>query len=124
MSVRVQQDGVLDAVMMTWDLALHGDVTYSTRYGLVGTGRENRIVCMPSSLDHLTVCHASPKGSKGSFLLLVETPLKCRRFLRFSHTTHRLPASSHFPFAPLMPILYLVLERLLSSLYYMPVWGL
>ncbi|CAM9779437.1 unnamed protein product, partial [Hapterophycus canaliculatus] len=32
-SVRVQQEGVLDAVMMTWDLSLHGDVTYSTRPG-------------------------------------------------------------------------------------------
>lgn len=32
MCVRAKQDGVLDAVMMTWDLALHGDVMYSTRY--------------------------------------------------------------------------------------------
>lgn len=31
LSVQADTDGVLDAVMMTWDLALHGDVTYSTR---------------------------------------------------------------------------------------------
>ena len=30
-AVQADNDGVLDAVMMTWDLALHGDVTYSTR---------------------------------------------------------------------------------------------
>lgn len=31
MSVRAVRDGILDAVMITWDLALGGDVTYSTR---------------------------------------------------------------------------------------------
>lgn len=44
-SVRAQQDGVLDAIRMTWDLALHGDVTYSTRYVLAllsGFGGEGR----------------------------------------------------------------------------------
>lgn len=30
-SVRAETSGVIDAVMMTWDLALHGDITYSTR---------------------------------------------------------------------------------------------
>lgn len=30
-SVRAESAGVIDAVMMTWDLALHGDITYSTR---------------------------------------------------------------------------------------------
>lgn len=29
--MQVEKAGTLDAVMMTWDLALHGDVTYSTR---------------------------------------------------------------------------------------------
>lgn len=33
--MRAEQDGVLDAIMMTWDLALYGDVTYSTRYMFV-----------------------------------------------------------------------------------------
>lgn len=31
MSVKAVRDGILDAVMITWDLALCGDVTYSTR---------------------------------------------------------------------------------------------
>lgn len=39
MCVRAKQDGVLDAVMMTWDLALHGDVMYSTRYVPCHVGR-------------------------------------------------------------------------------------
>ena len=30
-SVRAETAGVVDAVMMTWDLALHGGLTYSTR---------------------------------------------------------------------------------------------
>lgn len=30
-SVPVEGDGVLDAIMLTWDLALHGEVSYSTR---------------------------------------------------------------------------------------------
>lgn len=45
-SVRVQEEGVLDAVMMTWDLSLHGDVTYSTRCVLVGTWRGKTTLCL------------------------------------------------------------------------------
>lgn len=40
-SVRAAKDGVVDAVMMTWDLALHGDVTYSTRHVYSGSGHEH-----------------------------------------------------------------------------------
>lgn len=37
-SVQADKAGALDAIMMTWELALHGDVTYSTRCAMCVPG--------------------------------------------------------------------------------------
>ncbi|CAN0132511.1 unnamed protein product [Scytosiphon promiscuus] len=66
-SVRVQHEGVLDAVMMTWDLSLHGDVEYSTRPGAENWQDHwcpsyfpvcNRVYVHAGDLVHLKVTHS------------------------------------------------------------------
>ncbi|CAN0397073.1 unnamed protein product, partial [Discosporangium mesarthrocarpum] len=66
-TVTIKEDGVLDAVMMTWDLALGHGQTYSTRpgaenwqdhwvpsfYPLVGGTRVNQ-----GDRVHLKACHS------------------------------------------------------------------